>query len=92
MPPYELWLSGRDQIFGWWWGVGIGCKGSRLLPPGRRTGCRPTAQYKPDGEGGFVPWALQVIELSGDRVKELTFFLDVDRLFPLWNLPLTLEP
>ena len=28
MPPYELWLSGRDDIFGWWWGPGIGCRGS----------------------------------------------------------------
>src|SRR3954462_13048570 len=32
MPPYELWLSGRDDILGWWFGTGIGCKGSRLVP------------------------------------------------------------
>ena len=32
MPPYDLWLRGRDDIFAWWWGPGIGCQGSRLLP------------------------------------------------------------
>src|SRR5919109_5415208 len=25
MPPYELWLSGREDIFKWWYGPGIGC-------------------------------------------------------------------
>src|SRR5436189_101184 len=29
MPPFDLWLRGRDDIFAWWWGPGIGCKGSR---------------------------------------------------------------
>ena len=28
MPPYELWLSGREQIFGWWYGRGSGCADS----------------------------------------------------------------
>src|SRR6188768_692013 len=26
MPPYDLWLRGRDDIFTWWYGPGIGCK------------------------------------------------------------------
>src|SRR6188472_2543545 len=29
MPPFDLWLSGRDDIFEWWFGPGIGCKGSK---------------------------------------------------------------
>src|SRR5213592_3729945 len=32
MPPYDLWLSGRDDIFTWWFGPGIGCCGSRVIP------------------------------------------------------------
>src|SRR5215211_7697228 len=32
MPPYELWLRGRDDIFGWWVGRGAGCRGSRVIP------------------------------------------------------------
>src|SRR6202165_3537334 len=30
MPPYDLWLSGREDILAWWFGPGIGCRGSRL--------------------------------------------------------------
>ena len=44
MPPYELWLSGRDDIFGWWLGRGIGCRGSRVIPTTvreRLAGVRP---------------------------------------------------
>ena len=33
MPPYDLWLSGRDDMFAWWFGPGIGCKGSRSDRP-----------------------------------------------------------
>src|SRR3989440_3478002 len=32
MPPYDLWLHGREDIFEWWFGPGIGCRGSRVLP------------------------------------------------------------
>src|SRR5206468_568001 len=26
MPPFDLWLDGRADIFTWWFGPGIGCK------------------------------------------------------------------
>ena len=32
MPPYDLWLRGRDDILTWWFGPGIGCQGSRVIP------------------------------------------------------------
>ena len=91
MPPYDLWLSGRDDIFAWWFGPGIGCKGSRVLPAGSANGRPAYGQYKPDPAGGYEPWALQVIELSGGRIGELTFFLDTERLFPLFGLPSRLD-
>src|SRR4051795_11023932 len=28
MPPFDLWLRGRDDIFPWWFGRGIGCQGA----------------------------------------------------------------
>ena len=43
MPPFDLWLSGRDDIFTWWFGPGIGCQGSRVIPPASRTARPPTA-------------------------------------------------
>jgi RNA polymerase sigma-70 factor (ECF subfamily) len=87
MPPISMWLSGRDDIFTWWFGPGIGCKGSKLLPVGLANGMPAWGQYKPSPEGGREPWALIVPEVSDGRIVELTFFLDTQRLFPLFGLP-----
>src|SRR5438067_7745050 len=92
MPPFDMWLSGREDIFSWWFGPGIGCRGSRLLPAPNANGCVAFGQYKPSESGtGFDPWALQVIELGPQGIAELTFFLDTERVFPLFGLPLRLE-
>jgi RNA polymerase sigma-70 factor (ECF subfamily) len=92
MPPFDMWLLGRDDIMTWWFGPGIGCKGSRLIPVGTANGLPAYAQYKPDPNGGYEPWALQVIELRDGRIGEFTFFLDTERLFPLFGLPSRLDP
>jgi RNA polymerase sigma-70 factor (ECF subfamily) len=91
MPPFDLWLSGRDDIFAWWYGPGIGCRGSRVLPAGRANGSPAFGQYKPSPDGGHEPWALQVIEWTDEGIGEMTFFLDTDRLFPLFGLPARLD-
>jgi RNA polymerase sigma-70 factor (ECF subfamily) len=92
MPPYDLWLAGRDDIFRWWFGPGIGCRGSRLVPTVAANGSPAYGQYKPGGaEGGYEPWALQVVEVSAGRIVELTFFLDTETLFPLFGLPARLD-
>jgi RNA polymerase sigma-70 factor (ECF subfamily) len=86
MPPYSMWLKGRDDLFAWWLGPGIGCKGSKLVPVGLVNGMPGWGQYKPDPNGGREPWALIVPEVSDGRIVELTFFLDTARLFPLFGL------
>jgi len=91
MPPYDLWLTGRDDIFRWWYGPGIGCQGSRVIPTVAANGAPAFGQYKPAEGGGYEPWALQVIEVRDGKIGELTFFLDTERVFPLFGLPLTLE-
>ena len=91
MPPYDMWLRGRDDIITWWFGPGIGCRGSRVLPTVGANGRPAFGQYKPSSDGGHEPWALQVLELSGGRISELTFFLDTARLFPLFGLPARLD-
>jgi RNA polymerase sigma-70 factor (ECF subfamily) len=88
MPPFSLWLRGRDDIFTWWLGPGIGCQGSKLLRAKESANGLPAwGQYKPSPDGGYEPWALQVVEISGGRVAELTFFLDTKTLFPRFGLP-----
>ncbi len=92
MPPYDLWLAGRDSIFTWWLGPGIGCRGSRVIPVRAANGSPAFGQYKPSETGaGYDPWALQVLEVADGRIVELTFFLDTERIFPLFGLPPKLE-
>jgi RNA polymerase sigma-70 factor, ECF subfamily len=86
MPPISLWLKGRDDIFTWWLGPGIGCKGSKLVPVGLVNGMPAWGQYKPSPEGGYEPWSIIVPEVSDGRIVELTFFLDTKALFPLFGL------
>ena len=92
MPPLELWLSGRDEIFTFWLGQGAACRGSRVVPTTAANGSPAFGQYKPSGPGGALePWALQVLEISDGRIVELSFFLDVERVFPLFGLPMELD-
>jgi RNA polymerase sigma-70 factor (ECF subfamily) len=78
---------------------GNGCRGSRLV----RTyacGSPAFAQYRrsdafaaasaPKADAGYRGWSLTVLELDGDRIKAWNAFLDTERLFPLFGLPLTL--
>src|SRR5207245_3701214 len=76
MPPYDLWLRGRGDIFAWWFGPGIGCSGSRVIPTTTANGLPAFGQYKPSESGsGFDPWALQVLEIEEGRIVELTVFI-----------------
>ncbi len=91
MPPYEMWLSGRDDILGWWVGPGAACRGSRLIPT-TANGSPAFGQYRPGGpDGSYTPWSLQVLEFSDGGIAEFTFFLDTETLFPLFGLPPLLE-
>jgi RNA polymerase sigma-70 factor (ECF subfamily) len=87
MPPFDLWLAGRENILAWFFGPGSECAGSRVLPAPPANGTAAFGQYKPDPRGGHSPWALQVIDIRDGAVSELTFFLATDRLFPLFGLP-----
>lgn len=90
MPPFPLWLQTHLDIRRFCLGPGIACRDSRLVPV-QANGMTAFAQYKPAADGGFEPWALQVVETSGSRIAGVTFFLDTARLFPLFGLPPRLE-
>ena len=84
MPPYDFWLRGPDEIGRWFLGEGTGCRGSRLVATAAN-GCAAFGSYRADPEGGHAPWAIQVIEVSGDRIVGHHNFLDtraVRRLRP----------
>jgi RNA polymerase sigma-70 factor (ECF subfamily) len=90
MPPYALWLQTHEDVRKWCLGPGIGCRGSRLIAT-RANGCAAFGQYKPAPGGGHEPWSLQVVQLDGDLIGAITFFLDTQRYFPMFGLPLRLE-
>ncbi len=85
MPPFAMWLRGAANIGRWFLGPGIGCQGSRLVPTSAN-GHPAFGQYRADPAGGHAPWALQVLEISGDRIAGFHAFLDT-RLFALFGLP-----
>jgi RNA polymerase sigma-70 factor (ECF subfamily) len=86
MPPYAMWLRGATDIGRFMLGPGIGCRGSKLLPTSAN-GMPAFGHYKVDPEGGHKPWALQVIEVDGDRIAGIHSFLEPDELFVLFGLP-----
>ncbi|MFP5318690.1 MAG: sigma-70 family RNA polymerase sigma factor [Acidimicrobiia bacterium] len=89
MPPYDFWLYGPEQMGQWFLGEGIGCRGSRLVAT-TANGCAAFGSYRPDPAGGHHPWALQVIEVSGDRIVGHHNFLDTN-LFAAFGLPAHLD-
>ena len=95
MPPFAMWLQGADSIVTWMVQPGpSACRGSRLVPTSAN-GCPAFGQYKPDPvNGGWAPWAIQVLEITDGRIAEMSFFLDFldpERLFPAFGLPLHLD-
>jgi RNA polymerase sigma-70 factor (ECF subfamily) len=94
MPPFALWVRGADAIGRWMLEPGpSACRGSLLVRAGAN-GCPAFGQYRRDPSGGFAPWALQVLEISGGRITAMNFFLaalDPERLFPQFGLPLHLD-
>ncbi len=89
MPPYALWLQGPESVRAWLLGAGSGCRGSRLLPTAA-CGSPAFGQYKLDPHSGYKPFALVVLELSGDCIGGWNSFLDTETLFPRFELPLHL--
>jgi RNA polymerase sigma-70 factor, ECF subfamily len=86
MPPYELWLQTHDDVREWCLGPGIGCEGSRLIPL-VANGAPAFGQFKPGAPGVLEPWSLQVLEIRDGAIAGITFFLDTQRLFPIFGLP-----
>ncbi len=85
MPPFVMWFRGKDSFPAFYLGHGSACQGSRLIPVAMN-GSAAFAQYKPDGQGGYGPWAIQVLELRGDQIAHIHHFLE-PALFPRFGLP-----
>ncbi len=83
MPPFRHWLRGRDEFRRWYEGQGSGCRGSKLCPL-LANGTPAFGQYRSGGK----PWALHIVQTSAGRIAAIHSFVDTERLFPLFGLPL----
>ena len=92
MPPYDLWLAGRDDILTWWFGPGHrlpGLEGRPCRLGQRRAGLRPVQAERE--RLGLRPLGAAGAPGVDGGIQEFTFFLDTKRLFPLFGLPPRLE-
>src|SRR5712691_11512358 len=88
MPPFRMWIRGREELRGWYTGWGSGCDGSRMIPV--TANASPAfGQYKPSEDGTrLVPWYIQVPEISGGRITHIHHFIATDAsLFERFGLP-----
>src|SRR5690606_18693442 len=92
MPPIELWISGPENVAAFMLGTGSACEGSRMVRLDGANGLPAFGHYKPtETPGVYSPWSITVLELAGDEISGLNFFLDTERLFPLFGLPMELR-
>jgi RNA polymerase sigma-70 factor (ECF subfamily) len=89
MPPFPFWLQGAEEAGRFWASPAPAkCRNSRLTPV-EVNGAPGYAQYKPSEDGTrHEAWALQVLQLDGDRIARIDYFLDTPTVFPLFGLPL----
>jgi RNA polymerase sigma-70 factor, ECF subfamily len=89
MPPYDLWLSGPDEVVAWMLGQGIGCQGGRLVPVAVN-GTAGFGNYRLSAPGLWEPFAVQVIEVRGGLISGHHNFLFPED-FAGFGLPPRLE-
>jgi RNA polymerase sigma-70 factor (ECF subfamily) len=89
MPPYDFWLQGPTEMGRWFLGQGVGCRGSRLVAV-EANGQAAFGSYRPDPAGGWVPFAIQVLDVAGGKIVGHHNFLDPD-LFGVFGLPTRLD-
>jgi RNA polymerase sigma-70 factor, ECF subfamily len=85
MPPYDFWLHGPVEMGKFFLGPGAKCRGSRLVAT-EANGAAAFGCYNHNPDGGYRGWAVQVIEVSGDRITGHHNFIDL-RLFDMFGLP-----
>jgi RNA polymerase sigma-70 factor (ECF subfamily) len=92
MPPLREWYSGRDAVAAFLERFPLGeYAGRRRLLPTRANGQPATAHYVWDHDAeAFLPHAIHVLTLEGDRIREITVF-HAPEAFARFGLPETLD-
>ena len=87
MPPFVMWVRGKDDLFKFFSLTRWHCEGSRFLPITVNGGYPAYAQYVPSNEEStLVPWGIHVIEIKDKKVFHVQNFIDT-KLFSRFGLP-----
>ena len=85
MPPFRLYLKGRQNMVAWMSGPGFECEGSKTIRVDVN-GAPGFAQYRIDPAGGFTPWGVHALVVRDGAVAEETVFLGPE-IFASLGLP-----
>lgn len=85
MPPFAWWIRGGARVAALV-GDSEACAGDRLVPTAVN-GSAGFGQYRPDGEGRLVPFAVVLVTLRGGLVAETVTFLGSGGRFAEFGLP-----
>ncbi|CAG5082690.1 RNA polymerase sigma factor [Thermobacillus xylanilyticus] len=87
MPPFTMWVQGRDHLSRFFALTRHHCEGSRFIPITVNGGYPALAQYVPDPESSSrVPWGIHVIEMKDGKILHIQNFINRN-LFARFGLP-----
>lgn len=87
MPPFAMWVRGKEDLFQFFSLTRWHCEGSRFFPLTVNGGYPAFAQYVPSSEpSALVPWGIHVVETRDDKILHVQNFIHAD-LFSRAGLP-----
>ncbi len=87
MPPFEMWVQGKENLFKFFTLTRWHCEGSRFIPITVNGGYPAFAQYMPsDNKSILVPWGIHVIEIKDGKILHTQNFIN-SKLFSRFGLP-----
>ncbi|GIP18299.1 DNA-directed RNA polymerase sigma-70 factor [Paenibacillus montaniterrae] len=87
MPPFVMWIHGKDDLSQFFELTRWHCEGSRFIPVTVNGGYPAFAQYMPSKEPSIlVPWGIHVVEIKDNKIFHVQNFINA-KLFSRFGLP-----
>jgi len=91
MPPFSMWVQGKDDLFKFFSLTRSHCVGSRFLPTRVNGGYPAFAQYMPSHDKAcLIPWGIHVIVMKDKKIFHIQNFINT-QLFSRFGLPEQLD-
>ncbi|MGG1517001.1 sigma-70 family RNA polymerase sigma factor [Paenibacillus oryzisoli] len=87
MPPFPMWICGKEDLFQFFTLTRWHCDGSRFLPTTVNGGYPALAQYMPSSDKTcLVPWGIHVLVMKDKKIFHIQNFINT-KLFSRFGLP-----